>query len=290
MRESLTIGLLDRPRTAWYSPRRWLAAIASDLSALWECRFVITNLASARLKVRYQRSALGMFWAVLTPILMLAVLSVVFGHVIGRKVERFPVYLFTGLVPFKFFGACLQVGSCSLTSGHRILTRFRIRPLVLPIVDVLVASFNLTFEMVALFLVVIVAGSFEPIVQAKLSASIVVLPVGIVLLAMFSTGVILISMTLVTYFRDVEHVISVVTRALYFISGVIIPPTAMGRASILVYANPLWHHLQFFRCSLWMGTWPSATTWLVASGSAVGALLLGYVVYKRYEHDYIFRI
>ncbi|MBS3735237.1 MAG: ABC transporter permease [Phycisphaerae bacterium] len=299
MEERTTIGLAERRRRRGLHPAAWAQAVRDDVIRLVRGRFVVGNLAGARLKVRYQRSVLGFLWAVLTPMLMIAVLSIVFGYMLRREVDRFPVYLFSGLVPYQFFAGSLKSGGRSLVSGYRIMSRFRVQPFVLPLSEVLVNAFNLLLELLALLGMLVLAGSWFPVVAPKLSASIIVLPVGVILLFIFTLGIVLMCMTLVTYYRDVEHVIAVVTRALYFMTGIIIPPTLMGEADIFVYANPLWYHLQFFRGSLWQGTyrgaaaavtWPDAQTWIIAVVSALASFTLGYVVYKKYEHEYVYRL
>ena len=282
MKEQVTIGLLDR-RGGMFSPREWLRVLLRDLAGLWENRFALGYLVGARLKVRYQRSALGFVWALLTPILMLIVLSIVFGHVIGRNIPRFPVYLFTGLVPFKFFSGAIQVGCKSLVSQQRIITRFNVQRMVLPLADILFAFVDMLFEMVALFLVLTVVG-------AKLSGSVIVLPAALAFLVLFTTGMVFIAMTVVTYFRDVEHIISVIMRALYFATPIILRPEMLHQYAVVMYSNPLTYIIGFFRSALYDGTWPTGTAWIVASISSVASLIVGYIVYKRYEHDYVFRI
>ena len=264
-------------------PLSWARTILTDLSRIKRDRFVLYFLIVNSLKVRYQRSTLGFLWALLNPVLMLTVLAIVFGQIIGRDIPDYPIYLFGGLIPFFAFNEALLSGSRSLITAEPLIRRTPIHKLVFPLASVSVAAVNLLATMAALLVVFLVLG-------AEVHVQLVLLPVAAAAMLVFSFGTALIAMTVVTYFRDFEHILSVFLRALYFASPVILMPHQLGKYAIVMDLNPLTYFLKLFRCALYDGQWPAGHVWLIVAASAIASILLGYVLFKRFEHDFDFRL
>ncbi len=261
-------------------PSRLAREITGDLRDLGEFRHVLRNLVTSQLKVRYQRSVLGFLWTLLHPVLMLTVLALVFSQALGMGIREYSVYLFSGMVPWQFFAACIENGSRSLITQECLIRKVRVQKLIFPLSDVLVAAVNMCFAMGALFLVL-------QLLRPGVHVQLVLLPVAIALLMIFTFGVTLVSMTLVTRFRDFEHMISVFLQAFYFLCPILYRPDAVGQYKWLLQLNPMTHLLALFQNAFYYGEW-GAANWAAAVGSALGMLIIGYLVYKRHENEYIF--
>ncbi len=272
-------GSLDaiHPRPSWVDDLR------QDGQRLWEARHVVRLLTSSQLKTLYQRSALGFLWSLLTPLLMFAVLAFVFTNILSRSIPNFPLYLFSGQIPWLFFSAAVMGGSKSLLSQQRIVRKFPVHRMVFPLVSVTVAAVNMVLVTTALFVLFAALGT-------ALAPQLLLLPVAMLLLIGFVFGVVLISMTLVTYYRDFEYIIPVGLQALFFASPVLLQPRQLGAYRIVMDLNPLTYHIELFRCALYSSSWPDGLTWSIALGSTLAALALGYLVFKRHEHDYVFHL
>jgi ABC-type polysaccharide/polyol phosphate export permease len=270
------------PARRW-SPLRAMDAVIGDIRELKRSQPIITSLVSTRLKVRYQRSGLGFLWTLINPLMMLTVLAFFLSRVVGRGVDNFAVYLFSGLIPWMFFSESVSDGSRAMLTHEPLIRRVRVQKLAFPIVHLLFPAISMIFAMAALFVILLFVG-------ARLSLPMMVLPLSFMVLMVFTLGVILVSMTLVTYFRDFEHIIQVVLQALYFATPIMYPETLLGDRQWVLEWNPLTHVLRLFKAPLYDGAWPMWDTWLVASLLAIGSLTIGYSVYKRFENDYIFRL
>lgn len=262
--------------------QRWLIAIRQDIAALRKYRYVLRNLVATDLQVRYQRSALGFLWSLLNPLLMLGVLAFFLSHVV-RGVDNYALYLFSGLVPWMFFQQAVMDGCRALIAHEALIKKVSVHKLVFPLSTILVSAVNMAFTMVALFLLLKFVG-------AKLTLPMVVLPGSIVLLVVFSMGVALISMTLVTYFRDFEHITNVGLQALYFATPILYPPHLLGNYEWVLQYNPLTHLLELFQAPIYRGEWPTAHSWLLSLAMSIIVVLTGYIVFKKREHDYIYRL
>ena len=186
----------------------------------------------------------------------------------------------------KYFSPSVNKNVCltmSMAAGEVLIKRTAVHKLVFPLTSLGVASINLLATMAALFVVFLFFG-------AQIHMQLVLLPLGALLLLAFAFGVAMVAMTIVTYFRDFEHILTVFLRALYFASPVILTPGQLGKYSIVMDVNPLTYYLKIFRCALYDGQWPHAHVWLITCVCAIVSLLVGYVLFKKFEHDYVYRL
>lgn len=277
---------LGKQSVSWrrrWSLLHWYRGVRQDLRSVYRYRFVLRNLVTTQLKIRYQRSALGFLWTLLNPMMMLSVLALVFSQVMRMNLAEYAVYLFSGLVPWQFFAAAVVNGSRSLISHEVLVKKVSVKKLIFPLSDVAVAAVNMVFALTAMFILFQFLG-------ARVHIQLVLLPVGIFFMAVFTFGIVLLQMTLVTYFRDFEHITTVFLQAFYFACPIIYPPSMVGRLQRVLEFNPMTHLLRFFQCAIYYGTWPDLRTWLAAALSALVSLVAGYLVYKRFERDYVFRL
>jgi ABC-type polysaccharide/polyol phosphate export permease len=277
------LGTDDAPSQGTGTVRRAVQAVGEDLAALRHYRYVLYYLIATNLKIRYQRSFLGLLWTVLHPALNLVVLAIVFSQIIGRGIPNYHVYLFSGLLPYMAFSEVLTLGSKSLILNEGFLRKTDVPKLLFPLQTVGVAIANFLCAMVALFFVLQLFG-------AQAHVQLVILLPATVLLFVFNFGISLIFMTLLTYFRDFEHIIQVMVRALYFLCPIIVQPQQLGPYAFVMEVNPLTYILQLFRHIFYLGTWPPPMTWGISTSISLLLVFIGYVIYKRHEHDYIYRL
>lgn len=267
------------------APRRVAAAMVRDVRELHHFRFVLRNLVVNQLTIRYQRSFLGFFWTLLNPILMMTVLAIVFSNIWRIPATQFAVYIFAGMVPWQFFSSTVVNGSRCLITAEYLIHKIHVQKMVFPLAETLVGLVNMCFAILAL-------GLLLQVLHAGVGVQLVLLPAGIALLTLFTYGMTLVAMTLVTRWRDFEHIIGVILQAGYFFTPILYMPKDVGPLQSYLSLNPLTHILAIFQYALYYGPqqnlWPSMENWLIASISALAAAILGYGTYKVYEYDYVF--
>src|SRR5512135_2391800 len=133
-------------------PGRWLARIADDRRQLARFWPVVQNMVVQDLRVRYQRSMLGFFWTLLNPMLMMAVMSVVFATLMLIPIERYAVYLFAGMVPWTFLSASLNDCAMCIITNEGLIRKIFLPKLIFPLTRVLINLVTLVLSMGALFL------------------------------------------------------------------------------------------------------------------------------------------
>jgi ABC-2 type transport system permease protein/lipopolysaccharide transport system permease protein len=268
-------------------PGRWIGWLRADVATIAHFRYALVHLIASRLSVRYQRSALGFLWTLLTPLLNLSVQAVIFSMLLNRPLRTYAVYLFAGMLPWQFFAATLSNGARSMITNEDLIRKMYVPKLLFPLATMLGHAIDLLFATVALFLLL-------QVIRAPIHPQLVVLPVAIALVMLFAMGLALILMVLNTYYRDVEQVIPVALQAWYFASPVLWhvdwAGERAGQLARLVSLNPMAHLLEPFHAIFSDGVWPSAAQWGSAGLLAGGTMLLGYLVYKQYEERLIYRL
>lgn len=172
----------------------------SLLSVFVKYRALINQLVMRDIKTKYRRSILGLLWTVLNPLLMMAVLSVVFSYFFSRygEVENFPVYLLCGQVIFNFFNESTSIAMGSIVHSGELIKKVYVPKYLFPITKVISSGVNLLASMLALVIVMVVTRS-----RVTPTILLAVLPLFYVLL--FSTGVSLFLSAAAVSFRDLMH-------------------------------------------------------------------------------------
>jgi len=268
---------------------RWRAfrTVVNDLHEVWGFRYALLNLTSGQLKTTYQGTALGMLWGVLNPLLMLGLLGMIFSQIVGRDIPDYPIFLFCGLIPYTFFSSSITSASSCLFRNRKLITKYRVNYMIFPLSSMAAGVVDFSLKTIAVFLLL-------QFFHAGISIRLILLPAAILLLSLFTTGIVLASMALVTMFRDLEHILSVLLRMLYFASPVLMQPNMLGQYRWIMDANPLSYHLRLFRYSMFQRLdyvyWPTGMEWGITIASSLASLLVGYLIFKRYERRLIFQI
>jgi len=264
-------------------PNVWLTRLAGDrreLSRFWP---VVQNMVVQELRVRYQRSILGFFWTLLNPLLMMLTLSVVFSHV-GTKVANYPLFLLAGMVPWTFLSNSLSESAFCIIQNESLIKKIYLPKLIFPLVRVFIGLVTFALSLSSLFLLLWPLG-------ARLSLSMVLLPVAIGLFAVFVLGLSLIVATANTFFRDCGHLVSVFLQAWYFLTPILFPFDQFpGIPQWRFRLNPAFYFIELFHDILVAGRWPQLEMLAAAAATAAISLVIGYAIFKSQEDKMVFRL
>ncbi|MHB8136616.1 MAG: ABC transporter permease, partial [Anaerolineaceae bacterium] len=106
-----------KPETVIIQPVKGLVAL--NLRDLWIYRELVYFLTWRDLKVRYKQSVLGVLWAIIKPFLAMVVFTVFFGNLAKLPSDGlpYPIWSYTGLLPWEFFAAALSVSARSMLTS-----------------------------------------------------------------------------------------------------------------------------------------------------------------------------
>jgi len=268
-----------------------LARITARGSDLWRYRELIRNLVMSSLKSRYKNSALGFVWSLLNPLGMMLVFTIVFGFLMPDvRVEKYPLFVLTGLLPWNFFSASINAGLYSVVGSSNLVKKVYFPREVLPIASVLSQLINFLLAFAVLFVALIVF-------QASFSPWLWTLPFVILIQTVFSTGVVLILSTLNVFYRDTAMITEVVMLAWFFLTPVVysvalLPETiqVMGVAlplQRLVYIfNPVASLIAIYRDLLYWGYRTDVDFFIRTALTALAVFAFGYWFFLRYSERF----
>ena len=236
-------------------PRLSPAALIRDL---WSHRGLIVSLTKREIVGRYKGSALGIFWSLLTPLLMLTVFTAVFGDIFQARWGNsenagrldFAAALFTGLLIYNFFSECLSKAPLIVLSQPNYVKKVVFPLEILAVVTVNAALFHLLVAYV--ILLALVFFSAWPLGSTALLAPLVFLPFFLLV-----QGLCWLLAALGVYLRDVTQLIAPALTALLFLSPIFYPLSSVPpRLSWLLMLNPITFIVEQMRAVLLHGQVP----------------------------------
>jgi ABC-2 type transport system permease protein len=192
-------------------------------------------MAVSEFRRSYLGTALGYLWSLARPLLLFAVLLVVFTQAfdLGERVEQYPVLLLFNIVLFGFFQEATVLAVGSIVASEPIVRRTQFPRLVIPLSVVLTGLFNLAVNLVVVFGFILAAG-----VDPRLTW--LLLPLILVALVVFTIAVSMIVSALNPRFRDTGIIWSVAVTALFYATPVLYPIELVpGTVGDLLALNPL---------------------------------------------------
>lgn len=248
---------------------------------------IIRQLVTKDFKLKYRRSALGVAWSVLNPLLMMAVMSVVFSKIMrfaDDSLGNYPLYLILGNTAFQLMTDATNSGMSSIIDASSLLKKVRINQYVFPVQKVLFAVVNYSFSLVAVFLVML-------FFRIPLSIYALLLPVGVALLALFCIGLSLLLSAASVFFRDIIHLWGVVITAWTYATPLFYPVSILPEWMVALEPfNPMYCYVTFIRDVLLYQQMPGGEVWAGCVGAAAVALAIGWAVFARSKRKFILYI
>jgi ABC-type polysaccharide/polyol phosphate export permease len=259
--------------------RRSLRPVAM-LRELWSRRELIVVLSERELRARYKQTRVGFAWALLTPFLLMVVFTVFFKRVADVRTGSvpYPLFSYVGLLAWTFFSGALSKGAVSITQNLTLLNKVYCPREVFPLASVAVAAVD-TGIAVSILGVLFVIYQFLP------TATIVWVPLLILVQLAFTIGITVGMSALVVYFRDVRQVLPMLLQFGLFATPVGYGLEEMPRRWWPVYSavNPLVPVIDGYRRTILLGEPPKFGLLLIGGTASFLYLIVGYLMFKKVE-------
>jgi lipopolysaccharide transport system permease protein len=232
----------------------------------------------ARLDIlrRYTATLLGIVWAVLAPLLMSAVIGLVFAKLFGQALREFLPYLFLNLTLWAFFATSIDSGAIAFLAAEGYIKQIaKVSFYTYPLRMTLAAFFTLLLGLVAVTAVVLLFGGRVTV------AWLLVVP-GLAAWLLFGFAVCTVSAVLNTAVRDFQHIQSVGVQALFYATPVMFPAALLVKHNLgwLLTFNPLYHLLMIVQVPMLYNDVPEVSHY-VASAISIGFVAAIAVVAMR---------
>ncbi len=259
--------------------------LPESLGWLTSHRELLLTLLRRELRARYKSSVFGVLWTYLQPMLMMIVYWLVFSVLLRAtgSIHNYPQFVLTGLAVWTFFQGGVMLGTGSLVANGDLMKKVWFPRPVIPTAVVLA---QVTTSLV-MFALIVPANLIT--LPSTLRTFLLAIPMlfGLLLLTL---GLAWALATLNIFYRDIEHLLTVLFLPWFFLTPVFYSlesiPAATNNASvvtILRYANPVTPYVEGIRGVLWNGVvvGPAELIYMAVVGPAAAAF--GLWILRRYE-------
>lgn len=264
----------------------------------WRHKDVMYTLAERDIRVTYKQALLGLGWAVLNPVLMLLIFTLLLGHeksfqtrALNGKVIPYALATYAGLWGWSLFSQSLTGGASALVTNKVMMAKTHFPRECFPISQVLEGAFT-TVLVTAPMVLLLFVYHYTPKITT------VWVPLYFAIELPFVIGVILITSSAMVQARDLLQVIPIIAQFGMLATPVVWPFTKMSHIHIpgiagyhnlqVLYSvvNPLGPVIDNIRGSVLIGVGPHWSFLGIAACSSLAYLMVGYVVFKKLEVNF----
>ncbi len=257
-------------------------ALLGHLKDLTQYVDLIYTLSQHRVRVRYKQSVLGITWAVMQPLSLMLIYTVIFSLV--AKIETggapYAIFVFVGLLPWTYFSTALTSGTNALTSHIHLITKVYFPREILPLTYVIAAFFDFIIAWIVLALMMLYYG--VPLTPMAFYA----IPI-VAVMTVFVMAMALIFSATHVRFRDVGVGIPLLMQIWMFATPVVYPLSAVKSLPptlrFIYMLNPMVGVIENFRRVVLQGVAPDLQSLAVAAAISLVLLPISYVYFKHVE-------
>jgi lipopolysaccharide transport system permease protein len=272
---------MSRPTTVFEPPAFGRVDPLAALRRLHDFGDLFVTLSLHRVNVRYRQSRLGLLWAVIQPLAMMLVFTLMFSFLRAAPSGDipFPLFAYSALIPWTMFSTALTNASTSLTSHAELLTKVSFPREILPLTYIVAALVDVAIALLVLVALMMWFG--VPLTVSALWA----LP-AIAVLTGLLVGLGLLSSALQVQYRDVGLAMPVLVQIWLFATPVLYPLAAVkaalpGPLYTLYQLNPMTGVVDTFRRAVVLHQAPDFTT-LGLSALVVTVIVPAAYMYFKY--------
>jgi lipopolysaccharide transport system permease protein len=270
--------LQTQPQPAESKTRGFAAALTEMIAS----RELLMTWTRREFRIRYSQSILGAAWAVVQPLALMVIFSVVFGFFLQVPTGGvpYPLFSFTGSLPWVFLASSLTFAIPSLVNNFGLVSKIYFPREILPLSSLLVCLIDFAIGAVLLIPLLV-------LYQVKVGPQLVMVPVLVLVQFMFSFGIILFLSAINVFFRDVRFVIPLALQIWMYISPVIYPASQVPESLRAIYfLNPMAVLIDSYRRVVLFNQWPDWPWLLFTTVVSIVSLMLGYRYFKRAERQF----
>lgn len=267
MIKSTTIDADNKKRSFW--------------SELWNYRELFQVLALRDVSVRYKQTIVGIAWAIIRPVVTMAVFTIIFGKVANLEDTVSMPYIllvYAGVLPWQFFSSALGDASQSVVGNSNLVSKVYFPRLIVPTSSLLVSLIDMAISFCLYVSLMVYFG-------VTIRIEVLFLPLILLLLLITTLGPVLLLSSLNVRYRDIKYIIPFIIQVGVFISPVGFSTDNVASSySLLYYLNPLASVIDLFRWSL-LGIDFAHSYLFIFLGTAVSLtiFILGMTIFRRME-------
>jgi len=255
---------------------------AEWLKELWRYRELLYFFAWRDVKIRYKQALLGASWAVLQPLLTMAIFTVIFGRIAHVPSDGipYPAFIFCALVPWTYFASTLTLASNSLVANTTLITKVYFPRVLLPAASAAsgMVDFGISSILLACLLTYYGVG---------IGWVLLFIPAAVLVMIILAVSVSMLFAALNVRYRDVKYVIPFLVQVWLFLTPVIYPPSSVPkRYKALVALNPMSGVVEAFRSCLFPSYRADLSLLVTSLVVTILLLIIAIVYFQRTEREF----
>lgn len=254
-----------------------------DLRELWRYRELLFFFVWRDFKVRYKQTFVGASWAIVQPLISMVVISFVFTTVttIDTGDIPYPIFTYTGLLPWTFFAAGIARASGSMIGSAGLITKVYFPRLFLPVSSVVGGLIDFVLSFIVLFGLMVYYDIYPSFNVLWL------LPLLMLLVLATALGVGLWLAAINVYYRDIRYIVPFFTQFWLYLTPVIYPADKLSSSWQLIYGlNPMVGVVEGFRWVLLDRGEPPGPTIILSAVISVVLVMTGALYFRRLEASF----
>ncbi|WP_445249823.1 ABC transporter permease [Microcoleus sp. OTE_8_concoct_300] len=233
------------------------------------------------MKLLYKRSALGIAWTLINPLLQLAVFSFVFRTVIPINIPKFSSFAFSGLLIWTWSQTALFQATGLITSNKALIRQPNFPTAILPVVTTMTGLIHFLLALPVLIIFLAVDG-------VRPNAVLFVLPLLMVIQFVLTVGLAYPLAALNVTFRDTQHTLGVLLQMLFYLTPIFYDLNSVPKEFQPLYQlNPMVPLIEAYRAILLKGTQPDWQALLIVSLVVAVILPIGLAIFRRQSNTFV---
>jgi lipopolysaccharide transport system permease protein len=269
----------DRPVRVIRSTASLIELVSIGLVSLWNRKSLLLEMTMLRLKVRYRQSLLGWSWAVLPPLLLMIVYTLIFSKLLGLKSDELPyaLFIFSGLIPWTFFSTSVSTATAGIVAHRYLISRVAFPREIIPLSYVATALVDLGIGLVMLAAMMHYFG-----IPSTVYALYAIPIVGMLVVCGIAAA--LCCSAFQARFRDVGVALPLLLQVLMFTTPVVYSAAVIPDGVKAIYfTNPLAIQIEAFRQAIVLGVRPDLGAMIYCAFASLICLGLSYTLFKRLD-------
>ena len=255
-------------------------SLGKKIKEIYNYRHMLKTLIKQDIDGRYKGSIFGFLWSLLNPLLLLVVYSLVFQIIFKADIENYPIYLFICLMPWNMFSNTIFNGTMCVSNNSSIIKKVYFPREVLPISVVVSNVIQYCYSFVIVLLAILISG-------VGLSWYILLVPLIVIIQAIFSLGVIMILGAINVYIRDVQYIMTPVMMIWMYATPILYSINMVPEKYLSLYMlNPMANLIKAYQDILYNHTLPNFQSLGIITLVSVVVLIIGYRVFNKLQRRF----
>ena len=249
----------------------------NTIKEILDYKELIKNLVVRDLKVRYKRSILGVFWALLEPLLLMILFTVIFSIFLRIQIEKYPVFVLSGILPWSLFSSALSYSAGSIAENATLIKKIYFPREIIPLTVIISRLVNFLLSLGLLFIFLIAF-------KIKFTYNLAYLPLILIVQLLLISGLCLFLAALNTFYHDVSFILQFILFGWFYFTPIFYPLTMVPTRYLSLYLlNPMTIIVHSYRSILFYGKPPDFFYFLISSILSIFCFLIGIYVFRRLE-------